>query len=137
MPRGPHLDAPDTLRHVMGRGIEGRAIFRDDLDRDDFLTFTFFSIAAHQAIRISRPQHHGFRVDGGGRICEGYGAHACSQTPDRAESRERSAEILLALTLHPQHKTKFFLSQKILDRGYPVQSHYHVRSCLPRFIRAL
>jgi len=37
MPRGPRLDAPDTLHHVMVRGIEGRAIFRDDQDRDDFL----------------------------------------------------------------------------------------------------
>lgn len=37
MPRGPRLDAPDTLHHVMVRGIEGRAIFRDDQDRDDFV----------------------------------------------------------------------------------------------------
>src|SRR5512136_2477960 len=37
MPRGPRLDAPDTLHHVMVRGIEGRAIFRDDQDRDDFI----------------------------------------------------------------------------------------------------
>jgi REP element-mobilizing transposase RayT len=37
MPRGPRLDAPDTLHHVMVRGIEGRAIFRDDQDREDFL----------------------------------------------------------------------------------------------------
>ena len=29
MPRGPRLDAPDTLPHVRVRGIEGRAIFRD------------------------------------------------------------------------------------------------------------
>lgn len=37
MPRGPRLDAPGTLHHVMVRGIEGRAIFRDDHDRGDFL----------------------------------------------------------------------------------------------------
>ena len=37
MPRGPRLDAPDTLHHVMVRGIEGRRIFRDDQDRDDFV----------------------------------------------------------------------------------------------------
>jgi hypothetical protein len=30
------LDAPDTFHHVMARGIEGRAIFRDDRDRTDF-----------------------------------------------------------------------------------------------------
>ena len=28
MLRGARLDAPETLHHVMGRGIEGRAIFR-------------------------------------------------------------------------------------------------------------
>jgi putative transposase len=37
MPRGPRLDAPNTLHHVMVRGIEGRSIFRDDRDRDDFV----------------------------------------------------------------------------------------------------
>ena len=33
MPRGPRLDAPGTLHHVMARGIERAPIFRDDLDR--------------------------------------------------------------------------------------------------------
>src|SRR5512139_4015847 len=37
MPRGPRLDAPGTLHHVMGRGIDRASIFRDDTDRDDFL----------------------------------------------------------------------------------------------------
>ncbi len=37
MPRGPRLDAPGTLHHVMVRGIERRPIFRDDQDRADFL----------------------------------------------------------------------------------------------------
>jgi REP element-mobilizing transposase RayT len=37
MPRGPRLDAPGTLHDGMGRGIEGRPIFRDDTDREDFL----------------------------------------------------------------------------------------------------
>jgi putative transposase len=36
MPRGPRLDAPGTLHHVMVRGIERRFIFRDDADRADF-----------------------------------------------------------------------------------------------------
>src|SRR5574341_1576364 len=36
MPRQPRLDAPDTLHHVMVRGLERRAIFRDDQDRADF-----------------------------------------------------------------------------------------------------
>ena len=37
MPRGPRLDAPGVLYHVMARGIERRALFRDDRDRTDFL----------------------------------------------------------------------------------------------------
>lgn len=37
MPRGPRLDAPGVLQHVMGRGSERRRLFRDDHDRQDFL----------------------------------------------------------------------------------------------------
>jgi REP element-mobilizing transposase RayT len=33
MPRGPRLDAPDVLHHVIIRGIERRRIFRCDADR--------------------------------------------------------------------------------------------------------
>ncbi|WP_338053118.1 transposase [Prosthecochloris marina] len=38
MPRGPRLDAPGTLHHVMLRGIEKRDIVTDDKDRDDFVS---------------------------------------------------------------------------------------------------
>lgn len=38
MPRQPRLDAPGTLHHVMGRGIEKTKIFRQDGDREDFLS---------------------------------------------------------------------------------------------------
>jgi putative transposase len=38
MPRGPRLDAPGILHHVMVRGIERTAIFVDDRDREDFLS---------------------------------------------------------------------------------------------------
>jgi len=38
MPRQPRLDAPETLHHVMVRGRERRFIFKDDTDRDDFVT---------------------------------------------------------------------------------------------------
>jgi len=38
MPRQPRLDAPGTLHHVMGRGIEKTKIFREDADREDFLS---------------------------------------------------------------------------------------------------
>ncbi len=37
MPRGPRLDAPGTLHHVMVRGIDGCAIVMDDDDRDYFV----------------------------------------------------------------------------------------------------
>jgi putative transposase len=37
MPRQARLDAPGTLHHVMVRGIERTTIFRDDVDRADFV----------------------------------------------------------------------------------------------------
>ncbi|MCK4621084.1 MAG: transposase [Desulfuromonadales bacterium] len=37
MPRQPRLDIPDLLQHVIVRGIERGKIFRDDVDRRDFL----------------------------------------------------------------------------------------------------
>jgi REP element-mobilizing transposase RayT len=37
MPRSARLDVPDVMQHVMARGIEGRDIFRDKKDREDFL----------------------------------------------------------------------------------------------------
>ncbi len=37
MPRQARLDAPDTLHHVMVRVLEHRAIFRDDVDRAEFV----------------------------------------------------------------------------------------------------
>jgi hypothetical protein len=38
MPRPPRLDAPGTLHHVIGRGIEGTKIFRNEGDKRDFLS---------------------------------------------------------------------------------------------------
>ena len=37
MPRLARLDAPGVLHHIIIRGIERRAIFRDDLAREKFL----------------------------------------------------------------------------------------------------
>jgi putative transposase len=37
MPRQARLDAPRTLHHMMVRGIERAAIFRDDRDRADYV----------------------------------------------------------------------------------------------------
>lgn len=31
------IDAPDALHHIIIRGIERKAIFKDDLDRKNFL----------------------------------------------------------------------------------------------------
>ncbi len=38
MPRQPRLDAPGTLHHVIGRGIEGTEIFRNEGDRKEFVS---------------------------------------------------------------------------------------------------
>lgn len=37
MPRGPRLDAPGILHHVMARGIEKTLVFRTGDDREDFI----------------------------------------------------------------------------------------------------
>ena len=37
MPCRPRLDAPGVLRYAIVRGVERRALFRDDIDRADFL----------------------------------------------------------------------------------------------------
>ena len=37
MPRGPRLDAPGVLHHVMARGIERRRIFIEEGDYQDFI----------------------------------------------------------------------------------------------------
>ena len=36
MPRRARIDAPGALHHIVIRGIEGKAIFKDDTDREDF-----------------------------------------------------------------------------------------------------
>jgi putative transposase len=37
MPRKARIDAPGALHHIIVRGIEGRKVFRDDADRENFL----------------------------------------------------------------------------------------------------
>jgi len=37
MPRGPRLDAPGTLHHLIIRGIEKGLIVRDEEDRRNFI----------------------------------------------------------------------------------------------------
>ena len=37
MPRKSRIDAPGALHHIIARGIDRRAIFSDDTDRNGFL----------------------------------------------------------------------------------------------------
>ena len=37
MPRKARIDAPGALHHIIVRGIERKAIFKDDSDRENFL----------------------------------------------------------------------------------------------------
>jgi REP element-mobilizing transposase RayT len=39
MPRGPRLDYPDALHHVIIRGVARKYIFRQDRDKEQFLSF--------------------------------------------------------------------------------------------------
>src|SRR2546423_5079496 len=48
MPRGPRLDAPGVLHHVMARGIDRQLIFRDDQDREDLLRRLSNLVRDHQ-----------------------------------------------------------------------------------------
>jgi REP element-mobilizing transposase RayT len=38
MPRRARIDAPGALQHIIGRGIQRCRIYRDDSDRQDFLS---------------------------------------------------------------------------------------------------
>ena len=70
MPRGPRLDAPGVLHHVMVRGLERRAIFRDDRDRADFVR-RLAALAASGALtvyaRALLPNHGHLLVRSGAR----------------------------------------------------------------------
>jgi putative transposase len=37
MPRKARIDAPGALHHIIIRGIERKAVFKDNADRDNFL----------------------------------------------------------------------------------------------------
>ncbi len=37
MPRQSRIDTPGALHHIMIRGLEGKNIFKDNKDRDDFM----------------------------------------------------------------------------------------------------
>jgi putative transposase len=85
MPRGPRIDAPGILHHVMARGIEKREIFRSDDDREELLArlgticeeaetivyaWCLMSNHFHLAVRTgSKPLAHAMR-----RLLTGYAA---------------------------------------------------------------
>lgn len=50
MPRQARLDSPGVLHHIMIRGIERRNIFRDDIDRSDFVERLFFLLPETQTL---------------------------------------------------------------------------------------
>jgi len=60
MPRQPRLDAPGVPHHVMVRGLERRAIFRNDADRTDII-LRLAGFAEHGAFTVYawalRPNH--------------------------------------------------------------------------------
>jgi putative transposase len=70
MPRGPRLDAPGTLHHVIVRGLDRQVIFRDDRDREDLLT-RLSTLIRSGALRVYAwallPNHAHFLVRTGGR----------------------------------------------------------------------
>ena len=71
MPRQARLDAPETLHHVMVRGIERTAIFRDETDRADFLA-RLAALAEQGAWTVYAwallPNHAHLLVQTGGRL---------------------------------------------------------------------
>ena len=51
MPRQPRLDAPGTLHHVIGRGINGLKVFGSNIDREDFLE-RLGNLVSEDALRV-------------------------------------------------------------------------------------
>ncbi|MGB9439622.1 MAG: hypothetical protein WCB15_16865 [Desulfobacterales bacterium] len=52
MPRKARIDAPGALHHIIIRGIERNAIFKDDSERDPFLDRLGASVSVF--IRVSK-----------------------------------------------------------------------------------
>ncbi len=50
MPRGPRIDAPGLAHHVWHRGVGRMDVFRDDVDREEFLA-RFRKLLAEQCVR--------------------------------------------------------------------------------------
>ena len=52
MPRQARINVPGLFHHVMARGIEGREIFRDEADRENFLARLSDVLSAADVVSI-------------------------------------------------------------------------------------
>ena len=153
MPRGPRLDAPDTLHHVMVRGIERAVIFRDDPDRADFLGRLALLVEAgawivyawallpnhlHLLVRTgSRPLAHSMRS-----LLTGYAGafnrrhkrvgHLCQNRYKSivVEEEPYLLELVRYLHLNPL-RAKVVPTLRRLDR-YPWTGHSALMGAVPR-----
>jgi putative transposase len=153
MPRQARLDAPNTLHHLMVRGLERRVIFRDDADRADFVArlaavaqagaFTVYAWAlhpthAHLLVRTGRrPLPRSMRA-----LLTGY-AGAFNRRHHRpghlfqnryksilVEEKPYLLELVRYLHLNPQ-RARVVPDLRTLDR-YPWTGHSALLGRLPR-----
>jgi len=153
MPRQPRLDGPNTLHHVMVRGIERTTLFRDDTDRADFVA-RLAALAEQGALRVYAwallPNHAHLLVRTGTRplprsmrsLLTGY-AGAFNRRHRRVghlfQNRYKSIvveeepyllELLRYLHLNPV-RAKMVPDLRILDR-YPWTGHSALLGTVPR-----
>jgi len=153
MPRLARLDAPGVLHHVMVRGLERRAIFRDDADRADFID-RLAALAEVGALTVYAwallPNHAHLLVRTGGRplarsmrsLLTGY-ASAFNRRHRRAghlfQNRYKSIvveeevyllELVRYLHLNPL-RAKVVPDLRVLDR-YPWSGHSALVGTVPR-----
>ena len=63
MPRQPRLDAPGTLHHIIGRGIDRINIFQSTRDREDFLNrLSYLCQEGHLIIYAWALMHNHFHL---------------------------------------------------------------------------
>lgn len=153
MPRGPRLDTPGVIHHVMVRGIEGRSIFSDDRDRQDWVD-RLAAVAPETGLSVIAwallPNHIHLLVRTGERplatamrrLLTGY-AGAFNRRHKRAghlfQNRYKSILVeeepyLLELVryIHSNPlRAKTVVNLNALD-GYPWTGHSALMGCTPR-----
>ncbi len=94
MLRGPCLDAPDVLHHVMAQGLERQRIFRDESDRADFVR-ELAVVAEAGALSVSAwallPNHFHLLARTGQWPPRGRGPGATSPPPTAREHPSEGA----------------------------------------------